>query len=73
MSLKAGLNQKDIKDGLSELDLIHPFSIILVDDNFEQQQELITIDDNLLVLEDEFIKNIDKELDSFLENLLKDI
>ncbi len=73
MSLKAVLNQKDIKDGLSELDLIHPFSIILVDDNFEQQQELITIDDNLLVLEDEFIKNIDKELDSFLENLLKDI
>ena len=62
-------NQKDIKDGLSELDLIHPFSIILVDDNFEQQQELITIDDNLLVLEDEFIKNIDKGLDSFLENL----
>ena len=67
------LNQNDIKYGLSELDLIHPFSIILVDDNFEQQPELITFDDNLLVLEDEFINNIDTELDSFLENLLKDI
>ena len=73
MSLKAVLNQKEILDPLEKLDLIHPFSVILVDDNFEQQQEIVTIDDNILVLEDDFIKNIDKELDSFLDNLLKDL
>ena len=73
MSMKAVLNQKEILDSLENLDLIHPFSVILVDDNFEEQQEIITIDDNILVLEDDFIKNIDKELDSFLDNLLKDV
>ena len=73
LSLKNILNQKDILDELKKLDLLSPFSVILVDENFEQTDDLLTIDDSFLILEDDFIKNIDKELDSFLDNLLKDV
>ena len=73
LSLKAVVNEKDILDELKELDLLSPFSIILVDENFDQQEDLLTIDDTILVLEDDFIKNIDKELDLFLEKLLLDV
>ena len=40
---------------------------------FEQKEELLRLDDNIIVIEDDFLKNLDKELDDFLKNLLADV
>lgn len=53
--------------------MIRPFSVILVNDEFEQKEELYRLDDQNVVLEDEFLQNIDKELNEFLEKLLADV
>ena len=72
-SLKNVLSEDVIYNQLDSLDVIRPFSVVLVDDDFEQKEELLRLDDNVVVLEDEFLKNLDKELDDFLDNLLKDV
>jgi hypothetical protein len=72
-SLKNVLSEDEIYNQLDSLDVIRPFSVVLVDDDFEQKEELLRLDDNVVVLEDEFLKNLDKELDDFLDNLLKDV
>ncbi|MEG0947818.1 MAG: hypothetical protein RR303_00685 [Bacteroidales bacterium] len=71
--LKKVLHDKEVSNALESLDVIRPFSVILVNDEFEQKEELFLLDDQNIVLEDEFLKNIDKELDEFLEKLLADV
>lgn len=71
--LKKAFHDKDVSAALESLDVIRPFSVILVNDDFDQKEELYRMDDDIVVLEDEFLKNIDKELDDFLKNLLSDI
>ena len=71
--LKASLQQNDIKSAIEELDVIKPFSIMLTGEDFDQNTELLRIDDDIIVLEDDYLKNLDKELDDFLKNLLSDI
>ncbi|MEG1616146.1 MAG: hypothetical protein RR202_07535 [Bacteroidales bacterium] len=71
--LKKTLHEKDLKDAIEALDVIRPFSVVLVDEDFEQKEELFRLDDNLVVIEDDFLKNIDQELDDFLKNLLADV
>ena len=55
------------------LDFVGPFSVILVDDNFEQICELVTYDKDMIYLEDDFLDKIDKELDEFFEKLMSDV
>lgn len=71
--LKKALHEKEVSDALDALDVIRPFSVIFVNEEFEQKDELFRLDDNIVVLEDEFLKNLDKELDDFLKKLLADI
>ncbi|MEI3343098.1 MAG: hypothetical protein V8R52_14180 [Coprobacter fastidiosus] len=67
-SLKYVLNTDNIKQKFESLDFVGPFSVILVDDNFEQICELVTYDKDMIYLEDDFLDKIDKELDEFLKN-----
>lgn len=53
------------------LSLIHPFSFVLVDEEKETVSELLLIDDDTLLVNDELLKGLDKELDSFLKDLLE--
>ncbi len=61
------------KEGLFEKEYIFkPFSINLVDDNFILVEELFFLDDDTLKLDGESLLDLDKELDDFLQNLMKD-
>ncbi len=71
--LKASVNNQSVIAELESLNLIKPFSVILVGEDFDQKTELMRLDDDLIIIEDEFFKNIDKELDDFLKDLLSDI
>lgn len=54
------------------LSLIQPFSFTLIDEEKETVAELLPIDDDTLLVNDELLKGLDKELDAFLKGLLEE-
>ena len=52
--------------------VLKPYSFVLVDEEKETVAELLLMDDDALMLDDELLKNLDKELDNFLDDLLKE-
>lgn len=71
-TLKKALNTDMMRQQFESLDLIAPFSVILVDEDLEQIAEIITIDKDVMFLDDDFFKNLDKDLDDFFEKLMAD-
>ena len=57
---------------LHSLDIIPPFSVVLVDNEMEPVADLITLDDENIYLHDDFWEKMDKELDDFFEQLMSD-
>ncbi|MDR1161084.1 MAG: hypothetical protein LBK45_01975 [Tannerellaceae bacterium] len=51
---------------------LKPFSINLVDDNFVEIEELLFIDNDVFRLDDPLLKDLDAELDDFLDHLLSE-
>ena len=55
-----------------KLTILKPFSFfILVDDDRETIAELLLMDDDTLLVNEELLKGLDEELDSFLKELLE--
>ncbi len=67
------LTEEDIKKQLESMDIIKPFSVMLINDGFYDAEELICLDDDTIVIHDDFISYLDKELDLFLKQLLQDL
>ena len=63
-------NMKNAGD-LDKLALMKPYSFVLVDDDKETIAELLLMDDDTLLLNDELLKGLDEELDTFLKDLLE--
>ncbi len=72
-TLKDVLNSDIMKKEFDTINFVGPFSVILVDEEYEQICELITIDKDNIFLEDDFFSKIDKELDDFFEKLMSDV
>lgn len=71
--LKNVLNSESLKKEFESLDIVVPFSVVLVNDDYDPIEDLITIDKDVIFLDDEFIKKMDKELDDFFEKLMSDV
>lgn len=54
------------------LSILKPFSFVMVDADKETICELLLIDDELIMANDELLKDLDKDLDDFLKQLLAD-
>ena len=54
-----------------KLTILKPFSFVLVDDDRETIAELLLMDDDTLLVNEELLKGLDKELDDFLKELLE--
>lgn len=55
----------------SQLNLLKPYSFVLVDEDKETLAELLLIDDeDTLLLSEDLLKGLDEELDAFLNDLL---
>ncbi len=52
---------------------LKPFSVSLVDEDFTVTEELLFLDDDTFRVDDPLLKDLDKELDSFLKDLLSDM
>jgi hypothetical protein len=53
------------------LTIFTPYSFVLIDEDKETLAELILVDDDVVLLSDKLLKGMDKELDDFLDELLR--
>ena len=63
---------KDAGD-FDKVTILKPYSFVLVDEEKETVAELLLIDDDTILVNDELLKGLDKELDDFLKDLLEKI
>ena len=54
-----------------KMTILKPYSFVLVDDEKETIAELLLMDDDTLLVNEELLKGLDEELDSFLKELLE--
>ena len=60
------------KEIIEKKAILKPFSFVLEDEDHEHLAELYLVDDDTVIIDQELMAGLDKDLDSFLENLLKD-
>lgn len=65
------LNDMKQKGYFDKINVLKPYSFVLVDDEKETVAELLLMDDDTLLVNDELLKGLDEELDAFLKNLLE--
>lgn len=61
--------QKNVIEAMS---ILKPYSFVLEDDDHEHIAELYLVDDDTAIMDKELMAGLDKDLDSFLDKLLKD-
>lgn len=52
------------------LPIMTPYNFVLVDEDKETIAELLIVDDDTLIVNDDLLKGLDEELDTFLKDLL---
>ena len=52
--------------------LRNAYSFVLEDEDHENVEELYLVDDDIVIIDEELMKDLDSDLDNFLNNLLKD-
>lgn len=60
------------RDMIEEMAILKPFSFILENEEKELIEDLYLVDDDIMFFEPELMKGLDKDLDAFLDKLLKD-
>jgi hypothetical protein len=68
--LRSALNKH--KATVEQIAILKPYSFVLEDEDNEHLAELYLVDDETVIIDTELMADLDKDLDSFLENLLKD-
>jgi hypothetical protein len=53
------------------LTIFTPYSFVLIDEDKETVAELLLVDDDIVLLNEELLKGLDKDLDDFLRKLLQ--
>lgn len=73
-ALLIDISNKLKNEGLfDKINIMKPFSVLMVDEEMETLAELLLIDDEQYLIDDHFLKNMDQELDEFFEKLMADI
>ena len=57
---------------VENMSILKPFSFVLEDDDKESIEELYLVDDETVIIDPDLMEGLDKDLNDFLENLLKD-
>lgn len=71
--IQAALTSLATKNTFDHPRFMKPFSVTLVDDDFTVIEELLFIDDDTFRVDDPLLKDLDKDLDNFLKDLLSDM
>ncbi len=59
--------------GIEEMSILKPYAFVLENDDRDEQHELYVVDDETVIIDPIMMKDLDKDLDSFFEKLMKDI
>ena len=59
------------KDLMENLSILKPYAFVLEDEDRDSVAELYVVDDDTVIIDTELMKDLDKDLDDFFENLLK--
>ena len=70
--LKSLFGQMSADGAFEHVNVSKPFSFVLEDDNRESIEELFYVDEDIIVLSDDLLKDMDKDLDDFFEKLMKE-
>ena len=60
------------KELVENMGIMKPFTFVLENDEKEPIEELYIVDVDLVIIDDDMMQDLDKDLDEFLDNLLKD-
>ncbi len=61
------------KSDFEELSILHPYTLVLVDDEKETISEIYEVDDESIIIDHEdLMQGLDADLDAFIDKLLKD-
>lgn len=63
---------KKMHDTVDTMGILKPFSLVLENDERESIAELYVADDETIIIDGDLMEGLDKDLDSFLDKLLKD-
>lgn len=69
-TIRSVLNKQ--KETIEQMAIMKPFSFVLEDDDREHVAELYLVDDETVIIDKELMAGLDKDLDQFMEALLKD-
>ena len=61
-----------LSDTLDNLNILKPYSFVLIDEDRETVADLYLVDDDTLLVGGELMEGLNEDLDSFLDKLLKD-
>ena len=70
--LRQILSKLEAENFLEKINVQMPFSILMVDEEMEALSELYFLDDEAMPLDNNIIRHIDDELDSFFKQLMGD-
>lgn len=63
---------QDMHDVVEQMSILRPFSFVLEDDDHEHIAELYVADGDTVIVGGELLPDLDKDLDSFFSDLLKE-
>jgi hypothetical protein len=69
-TIRSVLNKQ--KETIEQMAIMKPFSFVLEDDDREHVAELYLVDEETVIIDKELMAGLDKDLDQFMEELLKD-
>ena len=69
-ALRIAINKH--KDSIDNMSILKPFSLVLEDDDKEPVAELYVVDDDTVIIDDELMAGLDKDLDDFFTKLISE-
>lgn len=60
------------KDSIDSMSILKPFSLVLEDDDKETIAELYVVDDDTVIIDEELMVGLDKDLDDFFAKLISE-
>jgi hypothetical protein len=68
--VKQALTEINKDNPFEDLNIIKPYSFVMVDSDMNNIAELYLVDDNNVIVDEELMKGLDEELNDFLRELL---
>jgi hypothetical protein len=69
-TLRTAINKH--KSQIENMSILKPYSLVLEDEEGENKGELYVVDDDTVIIDEELMVGLDKDLDDFLAKLLKE-